>query len=439
LKSAGGYVLNKLTTLEINLSMKAINLSLSTARKIFLSSQWLSSKPIIAYGKEGIAETIEKLGYIQIDTISVIKRSHHHTLWTRHGDYQEKMLHELQAKDRRIFEYWGHAMAYLPMSDYRFYLPRMRNFQNPTSPWTKNQSEKCRHILKPILEQIRTEGPLSSKDFIHHGKKGSTWWDWKPAKAALELLFWRGDLMIAERRNFQKVYDLTERVLPASIDLTLPNEEELGNFFVRRALNALAVASEGEIQKFLQSGAARDSDLQIAGKKVISASLKNLVESKEVILVQLEPFKNGKYFSLSKTLDTIPAKQLDARRVFILSPFDNLIIQRDRIIRLFGFDYTLECYLPPAKRKYGYFVLPILWGEKFVGRLDAKADRKLKAFQVVNLVFEPEFISFEEFLPLFVDKLVNLARFNCCEKVVLEKITPEKIRKNVNKLLGRSE
>lgn len=416
--------------------MKKETISADSARKIVLDAQLLDGGENLPKGKTGIAQTINTLGYVQIDTISIVKRSHHHTLWTRKSDYHERMLHQLQAEDRAVFEYWGHAMSYIPMTDFRYFLPRMRNFENPTSQWAKYQMKKCSGLLQPVLERIRNEGPLSSKDFSHpRDKKGGTWWDWKPAKVALEMLFWRGDLMVTERRKFQKVYDLTERVLPPGLDTTMPNENEIGRFLVRRALSAFGTAAEKDIQKYLQPNAARDSDLMLAGKDVIAKSLTNLIEAEEVIPLTIEGDKKLVYYALSDVVEKHDSNGDISGRVFMLSPFDNLIIQRERVKRLFGFDYTLECYVPAAKRKYGYFVLPILWGGGFVGRIDPKADRKKRTLSINNLMFEPQFKSFDEFLPLLAGKLIDLATFNECEKIVLEKVSPGKLKKPLESLI----
>jgi len=407
--------------------VKITRLTRESARRIALKAQMLDGCTDLPSGKEGVAQTIERLGYIQIDTIAVIKRSHHHTLWTRRADYDEEMLHELQAKDRRVFEYWGHAMSYMPMFDYRYILPRIRNFSNHKSKWAQYSLAKCRDILPAVLERIRKEGPLSSKDFSPPpGTKRGTWWDWKPAKVALELLFWRGDLMITERQNFQKIYDLTERVLPDHIDTTMPNDDELGRFFVIRALSALGIAGQTDIQRYMQPGTARDSGLQIAGKNIIEKALRDLLDAKEVISVILEKNENTVYYALSDAFQNIIHQKETTDGVFLLSPFDNLIIQRQRTKRIFGFDYALECYVPVEKRKYGYFVLPILWGDRFVGRLDPKSDRKTKTLVVRSLVFEPSFKSFDTLLPLLAQRFVDFARFNGCEHIAFEKVSPKK-------------
>ena len=413
--------------------VKQVKITSELARRLILHAQLLNGKTKLARGKDGIAQTIDRLGYIQIDTIAVIKRSHHHTLWTRQNDYKEEMLHHLQAIDRHIFEYWGHAMSYMPMSDYRFCLPRMRNFHNPTNKWIKNQLEKCAPLLDQVLERIRKEGPLSSKDFRKSSEnRGASWWNWKPAKMALEFLFWRGDLMVTQRHNFHKIYDLTERVLPQNVDTTMPDNDTLGQFLIRRALTSLGIAAKNEIQKYMQPDTARDSELQIANREVISKSLNDLMEAREVIPVTIEE-ENTRYYALSEIIENDPHRKKTSSHVYILSPFDNCIIQRARTKRMFGFEYTLECYVPADKRRYGYFVLPILWGDNFVGRLDPKADRKEKVFIIRNLVFESPFDSFDAFLPSFTKKLVALARFNYCDKITFENITPKKITNDVKR------
>jgi uncharacterized protein YcaQ len=411
-------------------------ISLKQARRITLNAQLLGSGAKLPKGKEGVAQTIEKLGYVQIDTIAVIERAHHHTLWSRRADYAPEMLHELQTKDRRVFEYWGHAMSYLPMSDYRFFLPKMRNFENPKSNWAKIGLEKCGYLMKPVLERIRKEGPLSSKDFKPPpGTIRGNWWDWKPAKIALEMLFWKGDLMITERRNFQKVYDLTERVLPGHVNASIPCDDEMGQFLVRRALSANGMLQEKEISKFLQPSAGRDADIQVANSDVIKISLNNLMDAGEVIPIKIAGENDDDYYALSETLNKSTKPGRKKPRVAILCPFDNLLIQRQRIKNLFGFNYSLECYVPASKRKFGYFTLSILWGENFVGRLDSKADRKKKTLIIHKLAFESTLKNLNVFLPAFTKKLADLARFNRCNKIQLVKVTPSKIKANFKRFL----
>jgi uncharacterized protein YcaQ len=411
-------------------TMRQETLTIDTARRLALHAQLLDGVTKLPRGKEGVARTIEILGYVQIDTIAVVERAHHLTVWTRRPDYRHEYLHDLQAKDRRVFEYWGHALSYLPMSDYRFYLARMRRFYDPHGKWEKERFQKYGHLLKPTLERIRKEGPLMCADIASSaGEREGERAVWEgapnPTKRALEMLFWRGELMIAERQKFARVFDLTERVLPAGVDTSLPNVDEAGRFFVRRALAAHGVARIKEIQDHINA----------ADKKVISTCLKDMVDEHEVLPVQIEG-ENGKdYYTLSNSLARISKLKAGARRVQLLSPFDNLIIQRDRTRALFGFDYALECYVTPSKRKHGYFVMPILWGDRLVGRLDPKADRKERVLRVCNLILEPKLKDVDELLSTLAEGLRAFARFNNCDRVIIEKATPSKNRAALNRML----
>ncbi len=399
-----------------------MKISKTQARRIALKTQLLDGRNRLPKGKEGIARAIEQLGYIQIDTISVIERAHHHTLWTRRPDYHPRHLDQLLSRDRRVFEYWGHAASYLPMSDYRFYLPKMKSFHNPKQAWYKNWKNKYGHLVGETIERIRNEGPLASKDFAlpEHAGRG-TWWDWKPYKVALELLFWRGDLMIAERRNFSRIYDLTERVLPDGTDTRSPDDDELGRFFVRRALNCFGLALEKEIHDYIHA----------ADKKVLSAALREMVASGEVTRVQIDGESGQKNYALTDRIESLTKLRQALPRMFLLSPFDNHVIQRRRLGRLFDFDYSLECYTPAAKRRHGYFVLPILWGENIIGRLDPKADRQSATLIVRHVGLEDGADPTDGFIPALAEKLWDLARFNNCEKVSIEKTTPAGVKKEL--------
>lgn len=405
--------------------MRQKKLSLDQARRIVLRTQLLSDSPQLA-GKEGTAQVIEHLGYVQIDTIAVVERAHHHTLWSRCPDYDPSFLHDLVVFDRRIFEYWAHAIAFIPMSDYRFYIPRMERHRTSTRAWLSKWKQEHGYLLDQVLNRIRVEGALTSKDFEQpSGVKRGTWWDWKPAKRALEILFWQGHLMIAERKNFQKVYDLTERVLPSGTDTTSPTEEELGQFHVRRALGGLGLAQEREI---------RDA-FHIANRGTIAETLEQMHQAGEVLPLSVEGLDTP-YYALAETLEKEEVPVSNAAH--ILSPFDNLTIQRDRVERLFGFKYTIECYLPAAKRKHGYFVLPILWRDRLIGRLDSKADRKTKNLTVKKLWFEPEFKAFDDALPAFSETLAQFAQFNSCNTVEFDTIVPTGHKRRLKTLVRRS-
>lgn len=390
------------------------------AQRLALRKQLLDGRPL-PDDKAGALEVLRQLGYVQIDTINVIERAHHVTLFTRCPDYAPECLHQLQSRDRAVFEYWAHAMCCLPMADYRFYRPHMESFPR-RSDWYRQITRKHGRLATAVLERVRNEGPLSISDFEDtHGRKRGSWWDWKPAKAALEMLFYRGELMIKERRSFARVYDLTERVLPPGVELTKPDDPELKSFFARRALGALGAATIRDIERHIT----------IAGR--LSAAVDSLVESGEAQVVSVEG-SDKTHYVLSSDLPAIDAPAAEQDEVLLLSPFDNAVILRDRLKRLFGFDYTLECYVPKHKRKFGYFCLPVLWQKKFIGRVDLKADRQNKMLLVQSLHFENGFKPDSVFFHAMARTLDKWRKFHGCEGIGFS----DQVSKKTQKMLSPS-
>ncbi|MRR08942.1 winged helix-turn-helix domain-containing protein, partial [bacterium] len=359
-------------------------ISRKQARRLALRKQLLSGAALPA-GRDGALAAIVALGYVQIDTINVIERAHHLALFSRCPEYSPGHLHQLLSRDRAVFEYWAHAMCYLPMADYRFYRPHMESFPR-RSDWYRQITRKHGRLAGRVLARVRDEGPLGTSDFEDpRGTKRGAWWDWKPAKAALEMLYYRGDLMIRERRGFERVYDLSERVLPPGLELRRPDRREREAFYARRALAALGPAAQRDIDRYIT----------VSGK--LAPAVGRLLETGEARAVRVEG-SDKPHYMLASDVAGIDQPATAPDEVRLLSPFDNSIILRDRTLRLFGFDYTLECYVPAAKRKYGYFCLPILWREELVGRIDLKADRQNKALLVQALHFERGFKPDADFL-----------------------------------------
>ena len=391
-------------------------ITLNSARKLALHCQGLDGRWKLPKGKEGVARAIERLGYVQIDTIAVVQRAHHHTIWSRRPDYDPEMLHQLQSKDRRVFEYWTHAASYVPFCNYRYYILRMKGYaaSEHTHSWRKENSK----IVKEVLKRIREEGALGSADF-KSSKRTGPWWGWKPAKQALESLFNTGELMVTSRRNFQRLYDLPERVLPDGIDTTEPTRDEVDRFLVRRGLSSGGVVSTEEPRHRLPR---------------VDEILQELVDAGEVTPVEIKELDGTPHYILAENLEQV--SRSTRKRLHILSPFDSLIIDRNRLEKLFGFDFKIECYLPEAKRRYGYFCLPLLWGTKFVGRLDPKADRKAKIFIVRKLILAPDFKDYDALIPALAKKLQNFAVFNDCEQVVVEETAPRKAKAPLKRALS---
>ncbi len=391
-------------------------LSIAEARKLVLLSQRL---PWVRPAGRALPETlaaVRHLGYIQLDTISVVERAHHHTLWNRSRRYQPRHLERL-LEERKIFEYWSHAAACLPMEDYRFSLPRMRAFADGERHWFARD----RKMMKKVLERITVDGPLRARDFesprCGRGRGGSGMWDWKPAKQALEQLFMEGRLMTLRRQEFDKVYDLAERVLPREVNTRMPGHSEHGRFLITRFLAANGLGRAAEI-------AYQRGDV----KPVVERCMTSMERRGEIVPLRV---KDRIYHALPASLELLD-RPLSRKRLKILSPFDNLLIQRERMRHLFDFDYQIECYTPANKRKHGYFSLPLLWNGKLVARMDCKAERKTRTLVIRNLVGEPSLSKKESLVDALVDALVDelshFAAFNRCAEVEVGKLRDKTLR-----------
>lgn len=382
-------------------------MSKEEVRHIMLNSQGLV-KPQFGGGVTGTMNAIRHLGYVQLDTLAVVARAHHHTLWNRNKSYTEFHLDAL-LRAGKVFEYWSHAASYLPMEDFRFSLPRKALYLSGHAHWFA----KNKKLMAYVLDRIRAEGPLQSKDFETDRKRGS-WFDWKPAKIALEQLFMEGSVMVKSRQGFQKIYDLTERVVPDGIDQSKPTKEAYAEYLVSCNIRALGVAS---IKDFVH--------LRKDATPAVSAAIKRLVKNGAIREIEVDG-TTEKYFtsfpengikSLHKTLN-------------ILSPFDNLVIRRDRLQKLFDWEYTLECYLPEHKRRFGYFNLPVLFRGKFVAMFDPKADRSTGKFHLKKFHPVKDKMT-DEFYDAFRNELKAFAAYNGCDQVVVDNTVPIKFRKQL--------
>ena len=368
------------------------SLSLAQAQKIALLSQGLLSQHLTGTPYQKTIQTMATLNYVQIDTISVVQRAHHHIMWSRNPHYQLSHLDKM-IQEKEVYEYWSHAASYLPMKNFRFSLPRKSAIK---SNQEKHWFDKDLKLMASILEKIRSEGPLMAKDFASDVTK-KTGWGSKPTKQALEMLYMQGDLMIAERRNFHKVYDITERVLPNHINTSHPTTTEHAKYLIEHYLSAHGIGQLSEIIYLLKGL-----------KTQVKATLHEMCEEGELMEISV---KNERYYTTTQSLDLLD-KRLKRKQVKILSPFDNLLIQRARAQRLFDFNYLLECYVPANKRKFGYFCLPILWDGKLVAIVDCKVHKISSCLDIINLYITPSLKEVDDFLPAFEREIKKFALFN---------------------------
>ena len=368
-------------------------------RRMALASQGLIGSAPFGRGLSGAVKAIEHLGYIQLDSISVIERAHNHIWHSRVPNFKPEQSNQLLER-ATVFEYWAHAAAYLPMDEYRYYLADKAAVRAGT---LRKGYPRDRQLMAQVLKRIADEGPLASKDLEDRRTKSNGWWDWKPAKKAVEALYLEGDLMICSRAGFQKTYDLTERILPIDVDTTLPSLPERASHMLDQQLRC-----HGLVSAVGATYGRRDPELRAAMKAELAQRLSTGA------LTQVTLPNHSEYFLEPRQLDR-PMPRLD-NKLKILSPFDNAVIQRKRLIDLFGFDYQLECYVPAPKRKYGYLALPLLYKGAFVGRMDCKAHRTEKVLEVKGVFFE-EGQDTREVNVALEKALADFARFQGCESV----------------------
>lgn len=388
--------------------------------------------PMISIEKERIFKILEELGCVQIDTINVVERNHYLTLWSRLGCYRKELLDQLLYPDRKAFEYWAHAASIIPIEYYRYFIhamkERKKEMRSKARQWLKEEAS----LLDVVLGEIERNGSLCSKDFKQQDKgekkeeKGG-WWNWKPAKYALELLYGAGILMVSRRENFQKYYDLTENVLPSHIDISEPTEEERQYFFLEKTLDAWGLAEIKDIAQYFYTWSTKIS----LGVKALSVVVKEMVNEDILTQVQVEGI-NKPYLTLTKNLEALKKtannQQKQAGTVSLISPFDNLTWSKPRTKKLFDFHPTLEIYIPKETRKFGYYTLSILYNSEIVGRLDPKMHRDKATLEIRALELKENFKPTEHFKQQLTLTLKDFMRFHNAQTAKVADNCPKFLR-----------
>jgi uncharacterized protein YcaQ len=357
----------------------SIQFSVEAARELLLAAQGLDSAPQRAT-KDDVRRVIRRMGVLQIDSISVVARSPYLVLWSRLGTYDPRWLEELLAEGA-LFEYWSHAACFIPIEDYGLYRRLMIEGGEKTRTWMRAHHEEIEHVMGHINEK----GPVRAAEFARTDGKAGGWWEWKPEKRALEHLFAAGELMISRRENFHRVYDLRERVLANALpdweDALAPNEQEVRRALALKAVRALGVAPARWVPDYFRMP-----------KKGVAGLLEELADEGELVRARIEGLDEPAYVHPDNAgpAERILSGGLRSSGTTLLSPFDPVVWDRTRALELFAFEYKIEVYTPAARRRYGYYSLPILHNGALVGRLDAKAHRKQGTFEVKAIHLEPD-------------------------------------------------
>ena len=347
---------------------KPVELGLPEARRLWLRAQRLDGTATFGTGAEAVRAAVEHLGYVQIDTIAVIERSHHHILWARIPTYRSSDLHDAQTVEKSVFEYWTHALAYVPTADWRFFAPAMRRHRQAPRQWfgTVTRAEK-----RGIVARIRTEGALTIRDIADDVlvDKVHAWASRKPSKRALQQAFYDGELTVSARAGMLKTYELTERHFGWNKPPAPATERQVTAYHLDRALRAQSVISLDSV-----------CYLDAPRKPLVREAIEARVRSRRLVPVTLAGAGKIEHWAEPAALDAAPVEASGI--VHILSPFDPLIIQRRRLHKIFGYAHRFEAYVPRDKRVLGYFALPVLIGDRVVAALDLKTDRTARVLKV---------------------------------------------------------
>lgn len=336
------------------------------ARRIALAAQGFYDAPPRSITPASLAGVIDRIKILQMDSVNVLVRSHYLPLFSRMGPYAPKLLEEMAYGPpgrRALFEYWAHEASLIPLWMQPLFRWRMERAVRGISigPRTSELARTKPRFIESILRRIDAHGAMTASSF-ESGRGSGSWWGWSEVKTALEYLFRSGRLTTANRtKSFQRVYDLPSRVFPRDIlDAPTPPEEQAHRDLARTSISALGIATERDIKDYFRLDA---SDAR--------AALRDLLDGGEVLEANVEGWSRPAYMAAG----TIVPRRAP-RRTAVLSPFDSLIWERDRMHRLFGFHYRIEIYTPVHKRIHGYYVLPILHTDRLIGRIDLKADRR---------------------------------------------------------------
>lgn len=373
------------------------SLSIGEARRVALEAQQFLSAGAPPRSGKALADIVRRLGVVQMDSVNVLVRSHYLPVFSRRGSYKSALLERAAYDERLLFEYWGHEASLLPVEAYPLFRWRMDDARKGVGTWgrLKRYATSHRDLVNAALEQLRERGPLGASELTDAGKSKGSWWGWSQGKEILEWLFWIGDVTTARRRNFERLYDLPERVLPEAVrKAPVPAREPAQRELMMIGARAMGVATARDLRDYFRLPA-----------KEAATRLSELVEEGRLVPVSVEGWKQQGYLHHEAK---IPRASKVADVAALLSPFDSLIWERQRTERLFDFHFRLEIYTPLHKRVHGYYVLPLLVGDRVVARVDLKSERQSGVLQVKGGSVEPG-VALERVIEPLANQLSELA------------------------------
>lgn len=384
-----------------------ITITNTLARRIFMHRQGLTEPPTAKQSKRDLKQLIHRLGFVQLDSIATVERAHHMTLFARNQTYKPKHLATLLEDDHALFENWTHDASMIPTEFFPYWMRRFeRDADHLRARWQKWQRIGFEDILDDTVAHIAEHGPVMSRSFGNEQKKNSAgWWNWNPSKTALEYLWRTGRLAVCRREAFQKVYDLTERVIPETHRRPIRTDNALIDWCCTSALERLGFAAPGELAAFWGIITAAEAQQWCATK------------GKSLPRILTEPADGSKPKECLADPGIFDYAEADLKpppRLRVISPFDPVVRDRKRLKRLFNFDFRIEVFVPEPQREYGYYVFPLLESDRFIGRIDMKRDTKTKTLNVTGLWWEPGVKPSKQRIAKLEAELARVGRFVDC-------------------------
>ena len=413
---------------------------LAAARALALHTQALdASPPDTTPDANAIHDTIDRVGWVQLDTLQMVQRSQYIALWSRLGPYDTADFDYLTfgngaiegSNDRRLFEYWMHAACIIPLSLYRFTIPTMLHHKYRQGKRRREWLEDPANIevLDAVMERVRENGLARSADFERTDGRRGTWWDWKPAKIALEHLYNTGELTIANRVNFQRIYGITETVLPDWVDTTPPTEEEAYLTLLDKSARALGICTPMQIPDYFHMKRTPAKPL-----------VQRMLDEGTLLTVNVE-LDDGTVAEQVVHRANLPLLKRAADgglapcHTTFLSPFDSLFWAKGRDVQFWGFQQILEAYKPAPQRIWGYFCLPILHNDRLVGRFDPKLERRESTLRLKHLHLEPGVQPEDDLVADIAGAMRSFMAFHDATNLVIEQSKPRGLRRKLLKAM----
>ena len=415
--------------------MPGPSIPLRAVTALFLQRQHLARPRALTLTAHRLARFVEDVGGLQLDSINVLERAHYLTVWSRFGPYDRAWLDRIVYRRRLLFEYWAHAACLVPTTMLPWWRRAMLDYRLRHTGWSRWLRRNAK-VLDRVKAAVLANGPMAQGDFEGRRPAGAAgWWSWRPVQHALHYLWMTGALTVHSRQHFQKRFDLLERAIPDSLGGAAVSSEDFQRWHIERSLHAMGAATELDLTHYLT--------FPRLGPGPRRAALRAMIEGGEVTALEIEG-RPGRWLALTRDLPALARARrapTPSRGTTLLSPFDSLLWYRDRVARLFGFDYRIEVYTPGHKRVHGYYTLPILHHGHLIGRVDAKRHRAEGRLEIRHVHFEPWFASGQkpptggarldqdEALGGLRDAFASLGTFVGAGKVVLRRVTPSRLRK----------